>query len=236
LYAAAKKRFAEDRNVTLIQGNSAEKIKEALDLVAATRPLIWLDAHWSGGNTAKADGNTPILSEVRSITAAGLDDVVILVDDISFFWSVNPGFNVHESIGGYPEVNVLIDQLLALNPSFEIFVNCDIMVAIPRALLGGVELSPVLRATSKLRTGQYTLDELAALEATVASAQGEERETIVALPEFYSHALSYGIGGYFCYWRGLVLEREGLMQEAARDFKLARTCGIRMQPRIWEQG
>ena len=234
LHAAAKRRFSSDSNVTLIKGNSAERIGDALALVGEARPLMWLDAHWSGGATAKADENTPILSEIRQIREAGRADVVILVDDISFFWSVNPGFNVHESIGGYPEIGRLIDELKATNPAFCIFVNCDVMIAIPKALMGSATISAVLEATSRLRTGQYSAEELSKLETTVAEADGEERETIIRLPEHYAHALSYGIGGHFCYWRGLVRERDGEYLGAAHDFNLARSCGIRVVKRQWE--
>ena len=235
LHAAAQKRFAGDSVVSLIRGDSAERIVDALALGGESRPLIWLDAHWSGGNTAKAGRNTPILAEIHRIKEAGRSDAMILVDDISFFWKVNPGFNVHDSISGYPEISMLMDELMALNPTFKIFVNCDIMVAVPAELMGDTVISPVLEATSRLRTGQYSAEELTFLESTVAEAVGEERETIIGLPNYFAHALSYGVGGHFCYWRGLVMAQDGKFAEAGRDFNVARSCGIRRARRQWEK-
>lgn len=234
LHAAATLRFKNDRHVSLLEGDSAEKMGEALAIAGNDRSIIWLDAHWSGGNTAKAEGNTPILSEIRAVHAAGSTDVVILIDDISYFWSARPGFNVHDSIGGYPEIDLLLAELRKLNPDFEIFVNGDVMFAIPRPLMSGTNISPVLDATSRLRTGLYCQEELPRLEAVVAGAVSSELGTILRLPEVFSHALSYGIGGHFCYWRGLVHERAGRQDDARRDFNLARKCGVNISLRHWE--
>jgi hypothetical protein len=234
LHAAAVNRFKHDEKVTLLQGDSAEKIREALGYAGSNRAIVWLDAHWSGGNTAKADGNTPILAELQGIGHAGITDAVILIDDVSYFWSVRPGFNVHDSIGGYPEVEMLIDELMRLNSEFVIFVNADVMFAIPQSLMNGVAISPVLEATSRLRIGLFNQAELPQLERIVANAQGGELEAILQLPDVFSHALSYGIGGHFCHWRGLVNERCGRNTDAKRDFDLARDCGVSIARRSWE--
>lgn len=234
LHAAAHERFKGDSGVTLIRGDSANMIGEALACTKNTRPLIWLDAHWSGGNTAKAGANTPILAEIKGIQQAGVTDTVILVDDVSYFWNVRPGFNVHDSIGGYPEIAGLMNELIRINPDFEIFVNADVMFAIPRSLMNGIPLSPVLSASSRLRTGLFDHTEEKLLEEVVAGAKGSELETILRLPEVFSHALTYGIGGHFCHWRGLVHERAGRNHDAKRDFDLARNCGVSIARRIWE--
>ncbi|CAM3602495.1 hypothetical protein [Thalassospira profundimaris] len=234
LYLAGRKRFSSDDNVVLLHGDSAERISDALSCVGERRAVIWLDAHWSGGNTAKANGNTPILAELQRIKDAGVGDVVILIDDVRYFWDVRSGFNVHDSIGGYPEVDLLVSELKKINPNFVIFVNGDIMFAIPKDLMGETEISPVLSATSQLRMGYSTLGEIESLETTIAEAKGGERDTILRLPEFYKDALTYGIGGHFCYWRALVNERLGRMEDALRDFSLARNCGVEIAKRRWE--
>src|SRR3954471_3406710 len=42
---------------------------------------FWLDAHFSHGNTARGDVNTPVLSELATVLARGRGGDVILVDD-----------------------------------------------------------------------------------------------------------------------------------------------------------
>lgn len=234
LHAAALERFKGDLGVRLLRGDSAKMIVEALTCTNNTRPMIWLDAHWSGGNTAKAGANTPIMAELKGIQEAGVTDAVILIDDVRYFWNVRPGFNVHDSIGGYPEIERLVDELIRINPDFEIFVNADVMFAIPRVLIKDVPLSPVLLASSRLRIGLFDETEKQLLEEVVAGAKGSELAAILRLPEVFSHALTYGIGGHFCHWRGLVYERAGRHQDAKRDFDLARNCGLSIARRTWE--
>lgn len=234
LHAAAALRFITDTGVRLLHGNSAEKMVEALSYVGSARAIIWLDAHWSGGNTAKASENTPILAELNAIRDGGDADAVILVDDISYFWDVAAGFRAHDSISGYPKIGLLISELSRLNPDFEIFVNGDVLVAIPRAFMTGTDISPVLDATSRTRTEQFSEEDLPRLESIIAGAEGSELDTIVRLPEVFSHALSYGIGGHFCYWRGLVYERAKRQGDARCDFDLARKCGVNVPARSWE--
>ncbi len=234
LYAAAVERFKNDPGTTLVKGDSAKMMGEVLACAKSTRPMIWLDAHWSGGNTAKADENTPILAEIKAIQKAGITDAVILIDDVSYFWNVRPGFNVHGSIGGYPEIERLMNELLRINPDFEIFVNGDVMCAIPGVLMKGIPLSPVLSASSRLRTGLFDQNEELGLEEIIAGAKGHELEAILRLPEVFTHALSYGIGGHFCHWRGLVHEHAGRNNEAKCDFEFARNCGVSIERRIWE--
>ena len=234
LHSAAVKRFNGDPGVTLVKGDSSKMMNGLLDLVQNSLPMIWLDAHWSGGNTVKAEGNTPILAEIKAIKEAGLAETVILIDDISYFWNVRPGFNVHGSIGGYPEIERLMKELLRVNPEFDIFVNGDVMCAIPRGLMKATPISPVLAASSRLRTGAFDLTEVQSLEAVVGGATGSELETILSFPEVFSHALSYGIGGHFCYWRGLVHEHAGRTDDARRDFEIGRNCGVNISKRTWE--
>lgn len=235
LYEAAVENFRSDPGITLLQGDSSERMADALDLAGSVRPIIWLDAHWSGGNTARTNRNTPILSEIKSIRDTGLKDLIVLVDDISYFWSVRNGFKVHDSIGGYPEIETLFSELLSVNPDFCIFINGDVMLAVPAQLMKDINLSPVLNATSKLRSGHYTRDDFGALESIVGNASGTEMNTIMELPDMFSHQLSYGLGGHFCHWRGLVFEQLGRLGDAGRDLRLARECGVDVPLRSWEE-
>ena len=91
----AQKRFENDRNVTIIQGDSGKVLK---DLVRhATEPfLFWLDGHYSSEfyvgdeyiKTARTDVDTPVEEELRTILASDLKHV-ILIDDARLFTGVS---------------------------------------------------------------------------------------------------------------------------------------------------
>ena len=85
LYSRAWKRFSGYPNVHILQGQSSEVLPKILNKIS--KPcLFWLDAHWSGGSTARADIQTPIMQEMQCIlehtTAA---DHVVLIDDARCF-------------------------------------------------------------------------------------------------------------------------------------------------------
>lgn len=83
-YAAkARARFRRAGNVSLVKGDSGEKIAEVLTRLA--RPaLFWLDAHFSGGSTARAAIDTPVVQELRTILADPRDHVIV-IDDAHLF-------------------------------------------------------------------------------------------------------------------------------------------------------
>ncbi len=83
LHRKAQGRFAADRGVSLLQGDSGEVIGRLLaDLDAGT--LFWLDGHWSDGVTAKGSSNTPVMAELRHVLGFQRP-FVILIDDARCF-------------------------------------------------------------------------------------------------------------------------------------------------------
>ena len=66
-------------------GDSTELLPRILHRI--DRPVIvFLDAHYSGGSTARtdADGDSPLLAELSTLRSRPVDDIVI-IDDTSFF-------------------------------------------------------------------------------------------------------------------------------------------------------
>lgn len=86
-WRAAKERFKNYPHVTCLQGDSGVVLPEVLRHLE--RPaLLWLDGHWSGGDTAHGEEDTPILAELEAAFAAvDAKQVrhVILVDDARLF-------------------------------------------------------------------------------------------------------------------------------------------------------
>ena len=81
----AQKRFIGYPDIHILQGQSGDVLPKILKEI--DKPcLFWLDAHWSGGSTAKAETQTPIVHEMQCILdhprATGH---VILIDDARCF-------------------------------------------------------------------------------------------------------------------------------------------------------
>ena len=80
----AQKKFVNYPNIEIIQGNSGEKISDILEKLNQPA-LFWLDGHFSGGITAKAEIETPILNEVKKILEHPIKSHLILIDDARLF-------------------------------------------------------------------------------------------------------------------------------------------------------
>jgi hypothetical protein len=88
LYEQAKKRFAGFEHISIIQGDSGKVLPNILAEI--TQPcLFWLDAHYSGGHTAKGDIDTPVMGELRLIFEQTPGEPVILIDDARLFVGQN---------------------------------------------------------------------------------------------------------------------------------------------------
>ncbi len=88
LYQAARLHLADASNVTVYNGPSAQMIQKVVPRVEG-KILFWLDAHYSGEGTAMSNDNpydpqaiTPICDELKSIKQSGVNECVILIDDI----------------------------------------------------------------------------------------------------------------------------------------------------------
>lgn len=87
LASAARRRFKRNANVRIIHANSAHAIA---DIVSSTSEatLFFLDGHYSGGFTARANEDTPIVDELRAIFGdQSGSSHVILIDDARHFGS-----------------------------------------------------------------------------------------------------------------------------------------------------
>lgn len=87
LFLKAKQRFSSDQHIHLFQGDSGKVLKEVLDIIS-TPTLFWLDAHYSGGVTAKAESETPILQELNLIFNHSSKGHVVLIDDAWSFGTI----------------------------------------------------------------------------------------------------------------------------------------------------
>lgn len=84
LYMRAKKKFSKFEYISVLFGDSAKVLPVILRKI--NKPtLFWLDAHYSGGITAKGKLDTPVIEEIKSILNHKIKGHIILIDDASEF-------------------------------------------------------------------------------------------------------------------------------------------------------
>lgn len=114
----AHDRFCKYPHVQVIQGDSGKVLPAILPSISV-RCLFWLDAHFSGGETARATKHPPIEEELAAIRSHSRKDHVILIDDARLF----------DGAGGYPALDSVILLLREINPEYAVEVVDDIIRA-----------------------------------------------------------------------------------------------------------
>lgn len=115
--ANARRRFAGYGNIHLLQGQSGEVLPEVLKEIREPC-LFWLDAHWSGGSTARAELQTPIMQEMECILShPQAAQHVVLIDDARCFTGRDD----------YPPLETLRECILTAHPDWVFAVKDDII-------------------------------------------------------------------------------------------------------------
>ena len=116
LFENAKNKFKSDPHVSIIYGDSGERIQEILINIDKSI-LFWLDGHYSEGFTAKGTLNTPIISELNHILNRSISNQVILIDDARCF----------NGTEDYPSVDQIKELVRSYDPSLKCYVEHDII-------------------------------------------------------------------------------------------------------------
>lgn len=125
LATRARRIFYRRQNVTVHQGDSAIVLPGLLDGLK-TPAVFWLDAHWSGGITARGEVDTPISSELAAILDHPCSHVV-LIDDARHFTGKD----------GYPELHELIGTI-AGSGRYHIEISTDIIRCVGKELASSI--------------------------------------------------------------------------------------------------
>jgi DREV methyltransferase len=122
LFERAKKRFKNQKQVELIQGDSGIELKSLMNKI--DRPtLFWLDGHYSAGETAKGDKETPIFEELQHIFDTPDLGHVIIIDDAR-------SFGLYRD---YPTIEQLNDFIKLKRPNMDVSVQYDSVRIAPKA-------------------------------------------------------------------------------------------------------
>ena len=116
LCVRARKIFSKNKNVKVYWGDSGVVIKKLIkDLDKPT--LFWLDAHYSGGVTAKGVKDTPIMTELTEILKSKIKGHIVLIDDARLFTGKN----------SYPKLSWMRKHLKENYPKKNITVKNDLI-------------------------------------------------------------------------------------------------------------
>jgi hypothetical protein len=120
LAAQATKFLAKYANVTVYQGDAVSLLPKMLAHRGATKTIVFLDAHFSGGDTAHGDVPEPAIAEL-SILAKHADHISgIIIDDFRSF-GVDEGFPTKAELLAVAEAHFF-------HPTFAIKAHCDQIV------------------------------------------------------------------------------------------------------------
>lgn len=111
LYEYCCDRFAGNPHVHLYLGDSSIVLKTILDEIYEPA-TFWLDGHYSSGDTAKGQLNSPILHELSIIKNHHIKTHTILIDDVRMF-----GTN---DFDGVTEI-IITQALLSINPEYNLY-------------------------------------------------------------------------------------------------------------------
>lgn len=118
-YQKAIQKFRKDKNVHLINGDSGSELRELIAKLPSSNKkfiLFWLDGHFSGGETAKANKNTPIKEELNSILKSHLEKYIIVIDDLRLFGSEID----------YPTIDDLRKTIFEIAPKTSFAINKEV--------------------------------------------------------------------------------------------------------------
>lgn len=123
-YMNAKNRFKKNNNVRIYQGDSSRILGKVIEDIN-TPITFWLDGHYSAGDTAQGNTNSPILMELDQIANHPIKTHTILIDDVRCFGTWDFDFVTLDEV---------VAKILEINPDYIIsfedgYLENDILVA-----------------------------------------------------------------------------------------------------------
>jgi hypothetical protein len=116
IYETARRRFEGDPRVQLLLGDSGA----VLPGVVATLDhpaLFWLDGHYMGGGTARAELDSPVKAELTALLRHPVRGHLVLIDDARLFTGAD----------GYPTFGELRDWVQRERPGTSVELEADII-------------------------------------------------------------------------------------------------------------
>jgi hypothetical protein len=122
-FDSAKKRFADKKNIEIINGDSGKIIYSLLNEKIKEPVLFWLDGHYNSTEGLNSDEQIcPIFAELDCIFNHPIKNHVILIDDARLFIGTN----------GYPTLEEVKMAANAKRSDFIFYVENDIIRIHPK--------------------------------------------------------------------------------------------------------
>ena len=116
LHAQTAARFAGQRHIRLLQGDSAALLPAVLDTLDGPA-LFWLDGHYMGGESGRGAEDTPVMAEMAALLGHPTRGHVVLIDDARLF----------DGTGGYPRIDAFPAWVRERRPGTEVTIDGDII-------------------------------------------------------------------------------------------------------------
>jgi len=224
LFVHACQRFQHSQDIFLHHGDSPLVLKEILPNISE-RILFYLDAHYSGEETALSAVNTPILKELKVIRETKKDQSVILINDMRLFQNSLYPENIRNTcLEGYPDLRIIVEALLAINSTYQICFLGDALLAYPQD--ANISVTPLIRACAIQRLSvafpEFPENALETASDIIAKSSWHERnELIIYHDMFSSFELNYGFRSFSSLWYGLLLLQDDEAETAMELLKHA---------------
>lgn len=125
-YKKTSLKFGDIENINFILGDTREQLESILNQINSSA-LLWLDAHWSGGETYGENDECPLLEEIGIINKSKLSHS-IFIDDARLFLA--PPIKPHK-IEQWPDIKSVIDKLSEGIHERYIVIIEDVIIAVP---------------------------------------------------------------------------------------------------------
>ena len=116
LHERAAARFAGQRHIRLLQGDSATLLPAVLTTLEGPA-LFWLDGHYMGGESGRGTEDTPVMAEMAALLGHTMRGHVVLIDDARLF----------DGTGGYPRLHEFTAWVKTQRPGTDVTIDGDII-------------------------------------------------------------------------------------------------------------
>jgi hypothetical protein len=127
LFERARASLGEEPSIEALHGDSRTLLANLVDPDTAT--LFFLDGHWSGGTTAGASAECPVLEELAALGGGNPNDCLV-IDDARLFTAAPPP--PHDP-AHWPTLVQLLDTVRSGWQEHHVTLLADQVIAVPQA-------------------------------------------------------------------------------------------------------